>query len=218
MILDRCIALETGKPSSISTTQEHNPAYTESESGLEPPATPEDTQLSLNHLHSASIHLSFVLDHIRKPSYDEKSGEAMDIIESLTVFRESLGVNKMSLLYPAAAVCTTAVMAFLEHGLRLDHQPGRDCSPLCFGLLEAEVEQVVQAAKRLKEEISEDEDLEIPIFTLHAIGRAAVLILRYFQESGVIDVGKAIGCLRGLLERMKGRWLGAGMLFLYIRI
>ncbi|KAL4865767.1 hypothetical protein BDV12DRAFT_145752 [Aspergillus spectabilis] len=104
LILDRCIALEMGKPPTIPPSP--RPEQTRAMSPQITPNAAESTQLT--RLLLASTHLTQVLSHVHiRTSSQQKSAEAMRIVESLASFRDTLAQsNETSLAYPAAPLCS----------------------------------------------------------------------------------------------------------------
>ncbi|KAL5333707.1 hypothetical protein BJX70DRAFT_380225 [Aspergillus crustosus] len=203
VILDRCIALGRGNPSTTS---------------LEITPDVEDPP-QLSNLLLASNHLPTILNHVYGLTpYEEKAAEAVPALQALAAFRSTLSEpNETSLAYPGAALCSSAFMTILEFGYRLSHPLGRDCGPLSFALLEAEIQQFVKSAESLERSVLAGDMPEIPVFAIHAIGTAAVTILRHFRDTGSIDVAASVQCLKGLLEGMGMRWVAAGVHLAKIR-
>jgi hypothetical protein len=100
----RCIALEMGKPLTISPSP--SPKQTRATSPQITPSAAESTQLT--RLLLASSHLAQVLSHVHiRTSSEQRSAEAMRIVESLASFRDTLAQSKeISLAFPAAPLCS----------------------------------------------------------------------------------------------------------------
>ncbi|KAL4781122.1 hypothetical protein BJX76DRAFT_360201 [Aspergillus varians] len=200
VILDRYVSLEMDR-SSMQETTSHTPAMS--------PST------QLNDLYRASTLLARVLAHIVDPTpYEQKSAEAIPILEALAAFRDvtqgsdSQGPRPC----PTTALCSSAFMTILEFGYRFNHPVGKDCSPLSFALLEAEVLQFVTDCEAWMGVVADSaENVDIPVFFIHAVGKAAVIVLRCLGNSPAVDVPASVDCLKGLLDRVKGRWRAAGV-------
>ncbi|CEL00460.1 hypothetical protein ASPCAL00060 [Aspergillus calidoustus] len=172
-----------------------------------------DQDSVLRDLLRASASLEEVLNHIHTPAaYDVKYDEAMPLIQSLVALRDSLvkeGTPPLSC--PATALCRSAFMAIMENGYRLEHPPGKDCSPLSIALLQADVDQFVSACEGLTKTMVEGDSINIPGFFVHTTGTAALMISRYFSESRTTNAVPSLQCLKQLLEALSNRWLGAGV-------
>ncbi|KAL4924258.1 uncharacterized protein BDV17DRAFT_275112 [Aspergillus undulatus] len=195
IILDRYISLEIARapsiPIDISDVDERVPKH-------------------LVDLHHASALLEKVLSHIHSTTpYEQKAAEAIPILENLSSFRESRE-SEIPVRNPATALCSSAFMTILEFGYRYHHPTGRDCSPLSFALLEAEVQQFVEATKSLLRQSPMD-DASIPVFSIHSIGKAGILILQYLKDSQVIDIPRSLESLKMLLRTASKHWHAAGM-------
>ncbi|KAL2826416.1 hypothetical protein BDW59DRAFT_160940 [Aspergillus cavernicola] len=164
-------------------------------------------------LYHASNLVDQVLAHVFNATpYEQKSAEAIPLLESLASFRGSLqNPEKSDLSYLATALCSSAFMTILEFGYLLNHPVGKDCSPLSFVLLEAEVQQFLKAGEEFTQVIAAGDAVNIPVFSVHSIGKAAIIILRYLRDSETVDVSSSLNCLTGLLELMNRRWLAAGV-------
>ncbi|KAL3457253.1 hypothetical protein BJX64DRAFT_20733 [Aspergillus heterothallicus] len=175
----------------------------------------EAQDLAVNDLLRASCLLEEALIHVYKPApYDVKYDEAMPLIESLVMLRDSLGTNeKPALSCPATAICRSALIIMMENGHCLDHPPGKDCSPLSIALLQADVEQFVTVCKDFMEKASSSGSIDIPVFFVHTIGTAALMILRYLCDSSTTNAMSSVHALQRLLEAMSNRWLGASLYF-----
>ncbi|KAL4937443.1 hypothetical protein BDV06DRAFT_226962 [Aspergillus oleicola] len=198
VILDRYISLEMERAPSI-------PANTNRANKSMP--------RELSRLSQASNLLSDVISHVHGPSpYAHKSAEAIPILETLVSFRDSHEPQSPDTgLCPATALCSSAFMIILEFGYRYDHPTGKDCSPLAFALLEAEVQFLV-SLDDMPQEPSMVEG-NVPVFAIHSIGKAAIIILRHLKESEITDVPVSIERLKGLLRRISRRWHAAAAYF-----
>jgi hypothetical protein len=102
-------------------------------------------------------------------------------------------------------------MVIMENGYRLEHPPGKDCSPLSIALLKADVDQFVSACEGLTKTMVEGDSINVPGFFVQTTGTAALMILRYFSESRTTNAVPSLQCLKQLLEALSNRWLGAGV-------
>ncbi|KAL2831615.1 hypothetical protein BJY01DRAFT_260516 [Aspergillus pseudoustus] len=107
-------------------------------------------------------------------------------------------------------VLDRAFMIIMENGYRMDHPPGKDCSPLSIALLQADVEQFVNMCEDSMQSILDDGGRNIPVFFVHTIGTSALMILRYFRDSPTTNATPSIHCLQRLLTAVSNRWLVAG--------
>ncbi|KAL3483165.1 hypothetical protein BJX62DRAFT_245155 [Aspergillus germanicus] len=202
-ILERYIALEMGQTSDPNHLQICNSAS----------ISTQDQDPLLRDLLRASASLEEVLNHIHTPApYDVKYDEAIPLIDSLVSLRDSLGKDGTPpLSCPAMALCRSAFMVIMENGYRLEHPPGKDCSPLSIALLQADVDQFVSACEGLTRTMVEGDSINVPVFFVHTIGTAALMISRYFSESRTTNAVPSLQCLKQLLEALSDRWLGAGV-------
>ncbi|KAJ0417522.1 hypothetical protein BJY00DRAFT_200626 [Aspergillus carlsbadensis] len=197
-ILERYIALEMGQ-----TPDSH----ISNAAGI----STQDQDSLLRDLLRASALLEEVLNHIHTPApYDVKYDEAIPLIQSLVALRDSLRKDVTTpLSCPAMALCRSAFMVIMENGYRLEHPPGKDCSPLSIALLQADVDQFVAACEDITRTIVEGASINIPVFFVQTIGTAALMLLRYFREPEATNPLPSLECLRQLLEAISNRWLGA---------
>ncbi|KAL4985001.1 hypothetical protein BDW68DRAFT_180123 [Aspergillus falconensis] len=168
---------------------------------------------ALNDLLRASGLLEETLTHIFTAApYDAKYDEAIPLIQSLVALRDSLANDGRPILScPATALCRSAFMIIMENGYRMEHPPGKDCSPLSIALLQADIDQFMGVCEDYMRTVPDYGGINIPIFFVHTIGIAALMTVRYFRDSQATNGMASVQCLQRVLEAVSKRWLAAGV-------
>ncbi|KAL4967589.1 fungal specific transcription factor domain-containing protein [Aspergillus stella-maris] len=199
VVLDRYISLELGRVPSIA---------------VEDSSAIEEVPSQLNSLYHASGLLSTVLSHVHGSlPYLQRSAEAIPILEELASFRNSHHASTPdTALCPAMSIYSSTIMTMLEFGSFYGHPKGMDCSPLAIALLEAEVRQYLVCLDNVLQDTSLAA-ADFPVFAIHSIGKSAIIIIRHFKASEVIDVPASMERLKSLLRRIAGRCHAAAVYF-----
>ncbi|KAE8361442.1 hypothetical protein BDV27DRAFT_28272 [Aspergillus caelatus] len=213
IITDRYVSLESNKGPSISKALLSGVVGGNDDSeAFDLTLTPSRHLYHFNKLAQASRILEQVLTHVHEPVQHMEffNAEAIQILKTLSSFRGTVQDDNIvphDRCCSAVALSRSALMTILEFGCSLTAPRPEPCAALSYELLQDVITELVHASESFAVQVAPADLEALPVFVVHAVYKAARLLLGLLRDSPKMDSRRAVSVLERVLQCMGMRWM-----------